>query len=109
MASGATLLASLKSQTVVDCDTLDVAGKISYIESDEVSRLTSSRSISCDFSGPIPGLHFESSTFMNANPEDYVKTDIPVHRRSPSTNSKTVSMMSSYEAPLILQKIWMGS
>ena len=32
MASAVTLLASLRSKTIVDCDTLDVAGKISNRE-----------------------------------------------------------------------------
>ena len=40
MASAATLLASLRSQTVVDCDTLDVAGKLSNREGVGVLRLT---------------------------------------------------------------------
>ena len=40
MASATTLLASLKSETVVDCDTLDVTSKLTNREGERVSRLT---------------------------------------------------------------------
>ena len=40
MASATTLLASLRSQTVVDCDTLDVTGELPNRKFERASRLT---------------------------------------------------------------------